>query len=117
MYMCIINCMLYCYVYMYFVGPLVEMVDKCLTYIIIRITKIDEIFCGGAVNYSTTISPSDGQLVVINDTFHKFTGLTSNTSYTITTNALRRNSLIHHTEITESTLKSLSMYFMYIITS
>ena len=95
---------------MYFVAPLVEMVDKCLTYIIIRIIKIDEMFCGGAVDYSTTISPSHGQLVVINDTFHNFTGLTSNTSYIITTNAIRRNSLIHHTEITESTLGSLSMY-------
>jgi len=101
--------LLYAYV-RYFVAPLVEMVDKCLTYIIIRIIKIDEMFCGGEVNYNTTISPSDRQLVVIKDTFHNFTGLTNNTSYTITTNALRRNSSIHHTEITESTLASLSMY-------
>jgi len=91
------------------------MVDKSSTYIIIKIIKIDEMFCGGAVNYSTTISPSDGQLEVIDGTFHNFTGLTSDTSYTITTKALRRNSLIHHTEITESTLGSSSMYaFMYI---
>jgi len=64
-------------------------------------------FCGGAVNYISTISPSHGQLVVINDTFHNFTGLTSDTSYTITTIALRRNSPIHYTEIRESTLGSL----------
>ena len=92
----------------------------CLTYIVIQIIPINEMFCGGAVTYSTTVSPSHGQLDVINQTISNITGLTNNTFYEITIDTLRGDSRIYQTRINQSTLQLLSkytciLYCMYIL--
>ena len=82
----------------------------CSTYIVIQIIQINEMFCGGAVTYSTTVSPSHDQIVAINQTISNITGLTDNTLYEITINALRGDSRIYQTRIIQSTLQPLSKY-------
>ena len=80
----------------------------CSTYIVIQIIPINETFCGGAVTYNTTVSPSHGQVDVINQTISNITGLTNNILYEITIDALRGDSIIHQTRINQSTRQTLS---------
>ena len=92
----------------------------CSTYIVIQIIPINETFCGGAVTYSITVSPSHDQIYVISETRSYITGLTNNTLYEITINALRGDSIIHQTTINQSTRQPLSkyayiLYSMYIL--
>ena len=84
----------------------VQVVDINSTYIVIRIIPINEMFCGGAVTYTTTVSPSDGQVDVVNQTIHNITGLAGNTTYAVTTIALRRGYVVHSVTIIVSTLQS-----------
>ena len=85
--------------------------DICLTYIVIRIIQIDQMFCGGNVTYNTTVSPPNDQIKIIkSETMHKITGLTNNTNYSITTVALRRGGIIHQDIMNNSTLQSQSKY-------
>ena len=67
-------------------------------------------FCGGAVTYTTTVSPSHGQIDVISETMHNITGLTNNTSYMITVDAWRGDNRVHQTRISHSTLELLGKY-------
>ena len=69
-------------------------------------------YCGGAsaVTYTTTVSPSDGQVDVVNQTIHNITGLVENTTYAITTVALRSGNMVHNATIIASTLESESKY-------
>ena len=69
---------------------------------------INEMFCGGAVTYTTTISPSDGQVDDINRDVHNITGLRTNTLYLVTTVALRSGIRIHEAILNVSTPQSLS---------
>ena len=48
-----------------------------------------KLYCGGAVTYTTTVSPSHDQIAITNEKMHNITGLTSNTSYMITIDAWR----------------------------
>ena len=93
----------------YSVDTVAKVLDKCLTYIAIEIIPINEIFCGGALNY-TTIPPSDGKLNVVNETVHNISGLRINTSYEITTVALRNGSEVLNATMNEMTLQSLSKF-------
>ena len=67
-------------------------------------------FCGGAVTYSTTVSPSHGHIDVINQTISNITGLTNSTLYVITIDASRGDSIVHQTRIIQSTLQPISKY-------
>ena len=67
-------------------------------------------FCGEALTYTTTVSPSHGQIVAINQTIRNITGLTNNTLYEITINTLRGDSRVHQIRIIQSTLQPLSKY-------
>ena len=82
----------------------------CSTYIVIQIIPINEIFCGGTITYGTTVSPSHGQVNVINQTISNITGLTNNTLYVITIDALRGDSKVHQIRIIQSTLQPISKY-------
>ena len=77
-------------------------------------------FCGGNITYNATVSPSHGQIDVINETINNITGLTNNTLYVITIDALRDDSKVHQSRIIQSTLQPLSkytyiLYCMYIL--
>ena len=67
-------------------------------------------FCGGAVTYTTTVSPSNGQIFNISKTIHNITGLTNNTPYMITVDAWRGDNRVHQTRISQSTLDPLGKY-------
>ena len=95
----------FCYV---LTATIAEVVDINSTYVVIQIIPINEMFCDGAVTYTTTVSPSDGQVDVVNQTIHNITGLTGNTTYAITTVALRRGDVVHSVTIIVSTLQSKS---------
>ena len=92
---------------MHSAATLAEVVEVCSNYIVIQIMPI---YCGGAVTYTTTILPSHGQIVVINETIHNITGLTNNTSYVITVDAWRGDNRVHQTRISQSTLQPMSKY-------
>ena len=96
-------------------ADLAEVVETCSTYIVIQIIPINEAYCGGAVTYTTTVSPSHGQTAIMNETIHNIIGLTSNTSYAITVDAWRGDNRVHQTRISQSTLQPLSkyVYIMY----
>ena len=72
-------------------------------------------FCGGAVTYSTTVSPSHGQIDFINQTISNITGLTNSTLYVITIDALRGDSIcvVYQTRIIQSTLQPISKLHAY----
>ena len=91
-------------------ADLAEVVETCSTYIVIQIIPINEAYCGGAVTYTTTVSPSHGQIAIMNETIHNITGLTNNTSYMIAVDAWRGDSKVHQTRISRSTLQPLSKY-------
>ena len=95
---------------MYSAATLAQVLDVCSTYVVIQIISIDEMFCGGAVTYSTTVSPSHGQINDTNQKISNITGLTNNTLYEITINALRGDSRVYQTRIIQSTLQPLSKY-------
>ena len=97
------------YTYICSADPLVQVVNMCLTYIVVQIIPINELFCGGALNYDTTVSPPGGPVVAINDTIRNITNLISNTSYEITVDALIESSSVHQTKIDHSTLQPLGM--------
>ena len=67
-------------------------------------------YCGGAVTYTTTVSPSHDQIAITNEKMHNITGLTSNTSYMITVDAWRGDNRVHQTRISQSTLQPMSKY-------
>ena len=95
---------------MYSTALLASVVDKCLTYIVIQTTKINELFCGGNVNYITTVSSYDNE-TTLNGIVHNITGLNDNTSYSITIVASRGRERIDQANIpNEQTLQSLSKY-------
>ena len=62
------------------------------------------------MTYTTTVSPSHGQIAITNETILNITGLTSNTSYMITVDAWRGDNRVHQTRISQSTLQPLSKY-------
>ena len=95
-------------VVVYFAASVAKLDDKCLTSIVIRITQINPMFCGGNVNYMI-ISPSHNG-TINGETLINITGLTRNTNYSITVTALRRDDIIHQNTMVESTLESLSKY-------
>ena len=98
-------------VIVYSAGTLAEVDEESSTYIVINIIPINGMYCGGAsaVTYTTTVSPPHG-LVDINQNIHNITGLVENTTYTITTVALRGGNMVHNATIIASTLESESKY-------
>ena len=105
---------MFLYPVVYSVAPLFKVIDKCLTYIVIELMAINEMFCGGAgaVTYNYVIvPPSHSPVYPSNQAMHNITGLSGNTSYLIITSALRNgNELLYNTTRNESTLQSLSKY-------
>ena len=95
---------------MYPAATLATVYEVCLTYIVIQIITINEIFCDGAITYNTTVSPSHGQIDDKNQKISNITGLTINTLYVITIDALREDSRVHQTRIIQSTLQPISKY-------
>ena len=67
-------------------------------------------FCGGNITYNTTVSPSHGQVDVINQTISIITGLKNNMLCEITIDALRGDSKVHQIRIIQSTLQPISKY-------
>ena len=62
------------------------------------------------MTYTTTVSPSHGQMAITNETIHNITRLTNNTSYVITVDAWRGDNRVHQTRISQLTLQPLSKY-------
>ena len=60
--------------------------------------------------YTTTISPSHGHMVITSETILNITGLTNDTLYKITIDALRGDNRVHQTTISQSTLQPISKY-------
>ena len=96
------------YIFLLCTATIAEVVDINSTYIVIQIIPINEMFCGGAVTYTTTVSPPHGQIDAISQTVYNITGLRDNTTYAITTFALRRSDIVHSVTIIVSTLQSQS---------
>ena len=92
------------------IATLAKVIETCSTYIVIQILPINEILCGGGVTYTTTVSPSDGQIVMMNQTIHNITELTNDTLYEITVNAWRGDKRVHQTRISQSTVQPISKY-------
>jgi len=71
-----------CVPYDAFDPPKILIVDANTSTITISLSSLPP-SCGSS-RYTATISPSHGTITMINKTFITFTGLTSNTSYSIT---------------------------------
>ena len=79
-----------------FVGPPspisnITINDTCLTYVTLSWIAFSSSPECGSVSYDVIISPSDGvTMMSITDTLYNFTGLTSNTNYTVTVVGINR---------------------------
>ena len=91
-----------------YTATIAEVVDRNSTYIVIRIIPINEMYCGETVTYNTTVSPPHGHIHAISQTAYNITGLRENTTYVITTVALRRGDVVHSVTLIVSTLQSQS---------
>ena len=65
---------------------------------------MNETFCNGSVNYTTTVEPPHGSVSKVNQTVNNITGLNASTTYTITTTVALRGHEVHNVTLNESTL-------------